>query len=131
MCRASALADGNTIAEVIAEKELERGAASGFDFWRFAGDYHAVGCLCRAGGREARVVANADNARQTRWSVFFHAGHETERRDINAELPSGIQHRAARRNRDRFTVNGEGDLIIRHASPLVLVTALCASGRDI
>ena len=128
---AGALANGNAIAEVIAEQEFECGAARGFDFRRFAGDHHAVGCLCRAGGREARVVADANDARQARGPVFFHAGHEAERWNVDAELPSGIQHSATVWDCDRFAVNGESDLIIRHASPWVQVMVLCASDRDI
>ena len=106
--RAGALADRDAIAEMITEQKFQRCFARRFHFDCFAGDDHACGNARRAGWHESRIIADFHNASHTRWPIFFHAGQKAERRNFDAELPGGVENRAAIGHGDRFVVDCQG-----------------------
>ena len=128
--RADALAEGNAVAEVVAEQELQRRLARRLHFGRLAGDGHSLGDFCRARRRQSRVAVNPHNARHARGMVFLHAGEVAERRDVQTELPRGVEDRAAGRHGDGAVVDGERDGAI-HVWTAVRAAVRGASGRGI
>ena len=103
--RAEPLARGEAVAQVVAEKKLQRRAARRVHLFRLALHHHAGLRQRRARGDEFSIqLDQAHEARSQRPALFQMA----KRRDLDPELARAVQHGLARLECHFLPVDGEG-----------------------
>ena len=104
--RTTELAGGQTIAQVIAQQQFQRGPPDLVYLLRFAFDLHPLGRHRGARRHEPAIVADAHQAHQAR-SGRAAPFAETQGGNVDAQLPRGIEHRRSRRHFHFTLVDGE------------------------
>jgi hypothetical protein len=104
--RAEALARGKAIADVITEKQFQRGAAGFMDFFGLALNHHAGRDLGAALGNEFAIDLDEANLAGVEWAAFL---QEAEGGDVERETARGGEDGFAGSDGDGRAVDGDGE----------------------